>query len=220
MARIWMCGLTSEIAVVSLDYLWQQTIDKVCNLKIYLNDKHDSSQIRLRPNFVAMASQKMLLVKGEAKKASSGDLSVATSGLTKKYYPDAYKLFPQGCNSIPSIVTSDFEASIRAISYVSNRFVQTEVKTYKLDELNERVDFIVDIFKICHWIHSQKANPQAAFHLVPEIRTKTRNDNHVTWLKDGIEKEFSASRAVPLETIGVIYSHKLPNIEHGSVNRK
>ena len=42
----------------------------------------------------------------------------------------------------------------------------------------------------------------------------------MTWVKDGICKEFSASRVVSLETLNAIYNHKLPNIEHGHISGK
>ena len=71
-----------------------------------------------------MAIEKILLMKGGAK-ASSRDLSVAMDELTMKLHPDAHKVFPQGRNSIPGIITSDSKASTRAISYVFfNRFEQ------------------------------------------------------------------------------------------------
>ena len=210
--------LISETAVVALDYMWQHTIQILCKVNLYFNQCDESSQIRLRPDFVAMSVESMLVMKGEAK-ASSLDLSVAMGGLIKKLHSRAHKLFPQGCNSIPGIVTSNSKACLRVISYSSKQFEQRHVKVYNLLSLMDRVDFIVDIFNICRWIASQ-VNPQEPFHLVPGIRMKTRNNNHVIWMEDGIEKEFSASRAVPLETIAAIYSHKLPNIEHGRVDLK
>ena len=39
-------GLRSETEVVSLDFNWQNIMDKVCNLNIYFNEQDDSSRIQ------------------------------------------------------------------------------------------------------------------------------------------------------------------------------
>lgn len=90
-----------------------------------------------------------------------------------------------------------------------------------MSDILGKKDFIVDIFKIARWIVSQ-ATPTDYFHLVSNVRIKTRNNHHVTLQSDGIVKEFyhNNARPIPMDIIKAIYEAKLPNVENGETNSK
>lgn len=58
-----------------------------------------SSKLRYRPDFTAMTSQNMLVMKGEAK-ASATAMTEAANDLISK-------LSPASCNSIPAVTTNN-----------------------------------------------------------------------------------------------------------------
>lgn len=146
---------------------------------------------------------------------------VAFDELINKFHPNAYRLFPRGCNRIPGIVTCRNRAYIRCIEFFNGRFSQRDVDVYRLDNLTDRVRIIVDIFKLCRWITTQLL-PIEAFHLVPGVRTRTRYGHHVTWIDNGIMKEWNhrSIGRIPMDTIRQIYALNLPNVEHGVTNHK
>lgn len=88
------------------------------------------------------------------------------------------------------------------------------------------MSFVVLLTILVRWILSLSA-PREEFHLIPGIRLKTRNGNHVTFLADGILKEFKNNACV--DTIRDIYAQvrhyengqwriRLPNVEWGRAN--
>lgn len=81
-----------------------------------------------------------------------------------------------------------------------------------------RVSFLVDLFKVCRWLAAVNG-PNSDFHLVPNVRVKTRNDHHITWTKAGILKEFDHTRDMTeaVKRIGQVYEKKLRHVEHGMV---
>jgi hypothetical protein len=212
-----LLSLTSEQAVVILDGMWQNVVQKIARVVVYLDEHDASSGKKLRPDFAAMFGN-CLVMKGEAK-ASRADMMVSSNDLIKKFHKLAYKLFPKGCNSIPAVTTCNEEICLYSISYNNNRFYKRCVKQYDVTELRGRVDFVVDLFKLIIWILSQ-TEPTEGLHLIPDVRTKTRNGHHITLLQNGLLKEFDKNKVanIKMNIIGSIYEAKLPNVEHGTVN--
>ena len=93
------------------------------------------------------------------------------------------------------------------------------MKQYQVLVFEERLRFIVDIFKIAIWIVSQKS-PFQLFRLVTNVRMQTRNKHHVTLTREGIVKEFyhESDRHIPFDMFRTIYNAKLANVEQGVVN--
>lgn len=221
----WLCdfvaslGLTSETGVVASDLLWQGILSKLCNLTLLLNQKDPSSQVKLRPDFTGLFNN-ILVIKGEAKTEST-EIPTAISELINKFHATAYLMFPSHCPIIPGIASSRQIISLHQIYYdsVTEHYRQDLVNTYRILERAERQRFIVDIFKIAIWIVSQ-LSPSQLFHLVTNVRIQTRNQHHVTLMRDGILKEFRQKndRKIPMEIIREIYNAKLVNVEQGIAN--
>jgi hypothetical protein len=212
-------GLTSESGVIANDYLWQGILGILCNLTLLLNQKDPSSQVKLRPDFTGLFNN-ILVIKGEAKTDSS-EIPTAIAELIDKFHATAHFMFPSLCPVIPGIASSRQIISLHRIYYdsVALCYCQDLVKQYRTLQLEERLKFIVDIFKIAIWIVSQ-TSPIQFFHLATNVRTQTRNGHHVTLMRDGIVKEFklSSDRQIPMEIIRSIYNAKLPNVEQGTTN--
>ena len=153
-----------------------------------MHDEHDASSVKNpRPAFSAF-HEGMLVMKGEAK-SNLEEMMSSVRNLVSNFHPNAHKLFPKGCNSIPAVATCNEQIHMYAISYFNRKFSMARVSVYNVVDLAGRVDFIVDIFKLVVWILSQ-TEPIEHFHLVPDVRRKTRNGHHVTFLSRGIYKEF------------------------------
>jgi len=163
--------------------------------------------------------QGTLVVMSEAK-ADSADLPSAAVELVDKYHKSAFGMFPKGCQNIPGLVTSSQLASIYRIFVLNGVFTEELVATHNLMIPIGRKNFIVDIFKIARWIFSQTSPHNEPFHLPPAVRQKTRNNHHVTLLKDGLLKEFSrhSLNRINFDIIRKVYEAKLPNVEQGIKN--
>lgn len=210
---------TSEISVVSMDFLWQGILDKICGLTLLLNQCDPSSLIRLRPDFTALFN-KMLVIKGEAK-AEAENIPTAIQELIGKFHDTAHLMFPEHSPIIPGVASSKQMISLHRIYFDSRtrQYRQDFVKSYRVLDLNGRISFIIDVFKIARWIVSQ-IKPSQFFHLVTDVRLKTRNGHHVTLVREGIVKEFyhRNERPIPMDIIRQIYAAKLPNVEQGVAN--
>ncbi len=162
-----------------------------------LSDEYDlPSQPRSRSDFTAMY-EKTLVIKGQAK-ATLKDMMMSAGDLIAKFHPAAYKLFPDGSSSIPTITTCNEAITLYSINYYQ-KFTMQQIRHYDVSVIQGRVAFIVDVFKIVVWILSQ-TNPIEVFHLAPDVRTKTRNEHHVTLLSTGIFKEFDSHKIQNINT--------------------
>ncbi len=181
-------------------------------------DEHDiSSQKRMRPDFTAIFNG-ILVMKGVAKATQTAMMESRTE-LVSKFHKTAYKLFPAGSGSIPAVMTCNELIGLYSISYFNKRFIQELIKQYDLRNMDGRVEFIVDIFKIIIWIMSQ-TNPVEGFHLAPGVKRKTRNGHHITLLDTGLLKELDSQKLnrINISAIGAIYALNLSNVEHGIIN--
>mgnify|MGYP003387105700 FL=1 len=209
---------TSEQAVVVLDGMWQDILKQVANVQVCL-DQHDASSIvKARPDFTAL-HQNVLVMKGEAK-ITALEMNAKANELVNKFHKTAYKMFPKGCNSIPAVMTSNEMISLYSVQYFNKRYTKAIVKEYNVENLGDRVQFVVDLFKILIWVMSQ-VEPVEGLHLVPDVRTRTPNGHHVTLTECGIFKEFRVSSDAPainMDALKKIYEAKLHNVEYGTVN--
>lgn len=205
----------SEMVVMGIDYNWCCIINAVLpGSKVYM-DQHDQSSSSLnRPDAVFM-TQRALIAKKESKKVG---ILLAVEELTKKLSPDAHLLFPSGCVTIPSFATDETEMAIYFITYngLTSTFETKHFKSYNPSFQLDRVNFIVDVFRMLRWAITVKG-PNNEFHLIPGVRTRTVNGNFVTWLPQGLLKEHDRKRKVDFMIIEKIYSAKLKNVEHGSL---
>jgi hypothetical protein len=182
-----------------------------------LNQKDPSSQIALRPDFTGMYNG-TLVVKGEAK-AERSQIPTAIAELISKFHKTAQLMFPRNSPQIPGFASCRDCISLHSIYYSADRraFCADLVMLYDTSTMLARLQFIVDIFKIAIWIVSQ-VPPIQQFHLVSDVRLRTRNGHFVTLRANGILKEFRDVKRIPMEIIKIIYDTKLPNVEQGSVN--
>jgi hypothetical protein len=212
-----LLSLTSEQAVVVLDGMWQNVLKSIADVVVYL-DEHDPTSLALRrPDFSALHLG-ALVMKGEAK-ATLHDMVAHRSDLTSKFTPLAYKMFPSNCTEIPAVTTCNEEIHLFGISHFNDHFLLNHLQSYRVIELEGRVAFIQDLFKLMIWILSQ-TDPVERFHLVPERRQKTPNGHHVTLLKEGLLKEFSSSALarINMDIIKTVYQLHLENVEWGITN--
>jgi hypothetical protein len=209
---------TSETSVAILDGMWQKALAVISNLRVLLNEKDPSSQVRLRPDFTGLKGN-IVVIKGEAK-VDPRDLNNAVNELIDKFHDTAYLMFPKYCPMIPGVASAIGTISLHCIYYSERdgQFCQKQVKSYGTDELEGRVRFIVDIFKIAIWIVSQN-EPIESFHLPSDVRFQTRNGHHVTLQKNGILKEFNHrnEHAISMDIIRQVYTARLPNVEQGII---
>eukprot|EP01031_Cornospumella_fuschlensis_P030529 gene30529-36896_t len=210
-------SVTSEATVVANDFLWQKVLQVLCDLQLILNEYDPSSQVWLRPDFAALRGQ-TLVMKGEAK-CNLMDISSAIKELTGKFHPSARLLFPNDCPEIPGVATSQQGSSLHRIYFAEGAFRENQVKSYQFLTEDGRVEFICDIFKIALWMTAQ-GGPIEKFHLLPDIRVKTRNKHHITLTKDGLLKEFNhhGDYSKAIAQIKRIYDAQLPNVEQGVTN--
>ncbi len=208
---------TSEQAVVILDGMWEDVLESIGNVLIMLDQHDGSSKKRLRPDLTVMFNN-FVALKSE-KKTTYQEMMNSREELVTKLNKNAYKLFPKNCKSIPGIMSCNEAIELFSINYDNKKFNLTKEKHYRIKNINGRVDFIVDIFKILVWILSQ-TEPTELFHLVPDVRIKTPNGHHITLVRDGIFKEFDTNRisSINMSIIKDIYSKKLTNVEYGTVN--
>jgi hypothetical protein len=96
-------------------------------------------------------------------------------------------------------------------------FVTDHPRNFEIDSERGRVKFLVHLMKFLRYVVTiEKANQ--SFHLTAGIRRETRNGHHVTWIREGILKEYGTLRSEQqMEWIGAVYQLALPHVEHGYV---
>ena len=143
----------------------------------------------------------------------------AELSLTNKFKGKAYKTFPVSsaiigvCSSATLIKIFKISYNHELKQYESALFANGE---YRVEFLQERVRFLVDIMKLLRWIYTVN-QPLESFHLIPNVRTPTHNHHYVTWNGISIIKEFKGKGSIDLKHIAKVYEANLPNVEHGEV---
>jgi hypothetical protein len=152
-------------------------------------------------------------------KAFLNDMIANQNDLISQLYSGAYRMFPKGCTEIPAVTTCNEQIHLFGISHFQGNYVLDPIREYNVLELPGRISFIRDLFKLMIWIFSQ-AEPVENFHLVPGIRTKTRNGHYVTLKCNEMQKKFSRESLdwIHMDTIRKVYELKLHNVEWGVVN--
>lgn len=138
---------TSETSTVVLDAQWTAVLEAVCALDIRLNEHDGSSQARLRPDMAGVTTNNILVIKGESK-ADRGDLSKAAKELVSKFHRTAYNMFPKESAMIPAVASAINRACLYGIVYHNGKFQIAELCVYNLQQVDERIRFIQDIFRI------------------------------------------------------------------------
>lgn len=208
---------TSETATSIFNANWVSIVRRLIpSFEIFLNQSDESSNLHLRPD-VAMYLNGAIFMKGE-EKAPGKNLYLPENELVDKLNPDAWRLFPEGSNFILGFASSGTIINIYKIQHGDTGVYGVMlIKNFNLDTLSEKVDFLVFLMKFCRFVVQIK-KPNKCFHLVPGIRTKTRNGHHVTWTREGLEKEYCTLRSDhQMEYIAEVYNANLPHLEHGYV---
>jgi len=216
----------SEITTVSRNADFIKIFDICCGFNVYRDQTDPSSVVRQRPDDTIIVNGAVCM-KNEAK-GDSRDAEIACQELTDKLGPDALMVFPSNCFSIIGITSFPDRISIYSIDFHigTNTFSTDHIKTLDMRLLDERVEFIQDIFKIAQWMSTVRKPRQEGFHLIPERRLQTTNGHHVTWLNGYLLKELKISASTrrvmtdmetKLRYINEIYNAHLPNIEWGTV---
>eukprot|EP00732_Lithocolla_globosa_P001669 Lithocolla_globosa_v1_NODE_881_length_3142_cov_19.214772.p1 type:complete len:393 gc:universal NODE_881_length_3142_cov_19.214772:1917-3095(+) len=206
----------SEAAVVSLDNNWLCALTKCLCALVYRDEKDPSSLPRLRPDATIFLNG-ALNMKVEAKYLYA-DLARAEQELTVKMNSSSWRLLPRGCFSIPIVTSSATVVQLHTMYFdqTTRSFVlATPPRRYDVQDLSNRVSFVVDLFKLMRWM-VVIPGPNQSFHLIPNVRRRTRNGHHVTWQRDGLLKEFLNPVTVPLPLMKQVYAAQLPHVEHGT----
>lgn len=209
---------TSETATSNFNSNWLSIVRRLIpSFEIFLNQSDESSNLHLRPDVVLYLNG-AIFMKGE-EKAPGKNLNRPENELIDKLDSEAWRLFPEGSNFILGFASSGTIMNIYKIQHVDpGGYRVVLLKSFNLDTLSDKVDFLVFLMKFLRFVVQIK-KPNKCFHLVPGIRTKTRNGHHVTWTREGLVKEYGTLRSDnQMNYIAEVYSAKLPHFEHGYVN--
>jgi hypothetical protein len=212
----------SETSTVVIDAFWLNLLINCVSAADVLQNEHDaSSKYVQRPN-TSVQVFGALALKVEAKFAVS-DLMTAFNELTSKFHRDAYKVFPKGCNTIVGITSCIERIQMNLITYnpQTGGYTAQVREIYDVNQsVDARVNFLVDMLKVCRWMVSISFS-NASFHLTPGLRRATKNGHHITWITEGILKEFDKRRDMSqaLHHIHKVYNQNPPlmHVEHGRV---
>eukprot|EP01040_Poterioochromonas_malhamensis_P004147 gene4147-4439_t len=207
----------SEHSVISLDSAWEGILQGFLQGLTFYRDQHDPSSLpRERPDLTVVYNH-CIVLKSEAIRDEK-DMGDAELSLTTKFKGNAYKMFPMS-STIIGVCSSKSLIKIFKVFY-NHELNQYESllfpnASYRVDFVEQRVRFLVDIVKLLKWIYTVR--PLETFHLVPNVRTPTNNHHYVTWNGISIIKEFVRNKNIDLQHIKTIYTSKLPNVEYGEV---
>ena len=160
-----LLSYTSERAVLILDGMWLSVLKTIADVGVYFDEHDPSSSAIRRPDFSALHGD-AIVMKGQVN-AHLQDMVANRNDLTSKFAPLAYKKFPSGCTEIPAVTTCNEEIHLFGISYLNQQYHHKHIETYRVIDIEGRVLFIQDLFKLVIWILSQ-ADPVERFHLIPE----------------------------------------------------
>eukprot|EP01038_Epipyxis_sp_PR26KG_P016746 gene16746-22907_t len=216
----------AEVSVMSVDAGWINIIQEACTVRVFRDQTHESSAGQSRPD-ATLTKLGSLVLKHEAK-YSADQLPLAVSELLTKMFPGVEELFPQDCFDIIGVTSSASVNQIHKLSFNPMRksFSESLISEYNVNNIEDRVRFLVDIIKLCRWIIAVKP-PNKKFHLVPGRREKTSNGHSITWCREGLLKEFQSFERqlrsnrggfvsdTQLGHINFIHSLGLPHVERG-----
>lgn len=211
----------SETTAVILDGDWLRIVDSCLNLVSITMNQYDKSSVAMKRPDATVQVCGAVALKQEAKHLIA-DLVTAFKELTDKLHVDAIKVFPQGNYSIVGVTSCVGRIQLAFITFDSTarRYSATLIKEYKVQQLPDRVSFLVDLMKVCRWMASITGSHEN-FHLIPDVRRPTDNNHHITWTVEGIYKEFDHDKDMSqaVAYIRQVYTHdpKLLHVEYGEV---
>jgi hypothetical protein len=182
----------------------------------YFNDKDASSVVRLRPEVVLYRNGAMFMKIEQ--KASQHDLMIAREELVDKLSNDACRVFPRGAGSMIGLASAGKLIDLVAITHVRHRVFECQLQAqFNVESLEGRVKFLVSLVKLLRYVVTVDG-PNSSFHLVPGIRRKTPTRHHITWIREGLLKEFRHLQSPQqMEWIKSIYDAKLDHVEFGEI---
>jgi hypothetical protein len=212
---------SSEHSVISLDSAWEGIIQGFLPGLTFYRDQHDPSSLpRERPDLTVVFNR-CIVLKSEAK-LQEKEMDNAELSLTEKFQGKAFQMFPLSSQSIIGVCSSETLIKIFKVSYnfelKKYESIPFPNAVYRVQQLQERVNFLVDILKFVKWICTVN-RPINAFHLFPNVRTPTSNHHYVTWNGTSIIKELKGKSTMDLQHIERIYQERLPNVEYGEILR-
>lgn len=141
----------SSYRFADLDGLWLGALARCCSCEIWRNQTDDSGYATLRPD--AVLTFRNALVLRVEEKALETSLSTAIEEIAAKMHSSAAELFPKGHDTFPAIVASQTVNKILGVSIDnSGQFFTHEYRSYRIDTLDVRVEFLRDVFKIARWM--------------------------------------------------------------------
>jgi hypothetical protein len=212
----------SEISTVTRNGDFLKIFDACCGFRVYRDQTDPSSVVLTRPDDTVVCRGAVCLT--NQAKADSSLAATALKELTDNLSPDAVRVFPANWQSIFGMTTFPNLIIVYEIGLgpVAGTYSTTEISSYDVRHLHQRVDFIKTVFKISEWMLSI-SGPNDNFHLVPGVRTRTPNGHHITWTKDCLLKELKMARAgttklqALMGRLEQIYAARLANVEWGMV---
>jgi hypothetical protein len=131
---------------------------------------------------------------------------------------DAHLVFPRGHQSILGIVSAGGLIDIVEIAAVGiGSFSTRLLKSFNLATIPGKVRFLETLVRFLRYVATIDG-PNQSFHLVPGVRRKTPNGHHITWIREGLLKEYGRLQSPQqMEMIQIVYEAKLPHVEHGVV---
>ena len=207
----------SEMTTTSKVSRWLDILVHTVSGVNVLQDQHDQSSVGLKRPDATVEVNGCVALKIENKYLSS-DLD--PKELTDKLHPDAVRVFPMGNTSIIGFTCSTDMINIYIIDHSDRQFRALPYRSFNMTTMTGKVDFLVILFKIMRWM-SAIIGPNSFYHLKPDVRLVTPNRHHVTWIKDGLLKEYNHKSRMrqALERISVVYSRtpRLVHVESGRV---
>lgn len=217
----WLGGMNlgggdSETSVVLADGGWLKIISLTCgNVITYLNQRDSSSVVRCSPDVTQYLNGAMFLKVEQ--KASQMDLLTARLEILSKFNKDACCVFPRGHQSIICMASAGGLIDMLEVSYAENGYYGNLLHSFNLTTLQGKVNFLVSLMKFLRFVITIDG-PNESFHLIPGVRRETPNQHHVTWIREGILKEYKTLQLPKqMEVIKAIYNAQLPHVEHGVV---
>jgi hypothetical protein len=212
----------SEASTVVIDGHWLKALLRCISGMDILHNEHDGCclQSKRHDSFVQVFGA--LALRGEVKLGVS-DLMLAFTELTSRFHKDAYKAFPTGCSTIVGVASCTDRIHLHLITHdpATGEYSAQLYRAYDVSGVPGRVDFLIDLMKVCRWMASM-TGCNSAFHLTPAVRRRTKNGHHITWVREGIYKEFDHRRDIrrAVQMINQVYTHvpRLVHVEYGTVN--
>jgi hypothetical protein len=211
----------SEASTVVIDGHWLKALLRCISGMDILYNEHGGSSLQSKRYDASVQIFDALALRGEVKVGVS-DLMVAFKELASQFHKDAYKVFPTGCSTIVGVASCTDRIHMHLITHDpgTGGYSSQLHRAYDASGVPGRVDFLIDLMKVCRWMASI-AGCNSAFHLKPAVRRRTKNGHHITWVREGIYKEFDHRRDTrrAVRITNQVYTHvpRLIHMEYGRV---